>query len=269
MISILYIDDEPWLLEIGKMFLERSGDFHVDTETSARGALAILGQTHYDAIVSDYQMPEMDGISLLKQVRVQFAGIPFILCTGKGREEVVIEAIDNGADSYVQKGGDPTTQFSELSHKIRQAVRRRTVEREIAENRDYLKCIFSSVKAGILVIDATTQRILDINPAAAELIGLPRDQILGKDSHTFVNPTGTASSSITGPGQKGNDADMVLLTSDKRAVPIITYGTRVMLSGKPCLLETFIDTTKRKQVKKTSPAEDGPATEIPAETENR
>ena len=54
MITVLYVDDEPDLLEIGKLFLESSGDFHVDTETSARAALAALGQARYDAIVSDY-----------------------------------------------------------------------------------------------------------------------------------------------------------------------------------------------------------------------
>ena len=43
--------------------------------------------------------------------------IPFIIFTGKGREEVVIEAINSGADSYLQKGGDPRMQFGELGQK--------------------------------------------------------------------------------------------------------------------------------------------------------
>ena len=48
--------------------------------------------------------------------------IPFILFTGRGREEVVIEAINNGVDFYLQKGGDPKAQFAELGHKIKKAV---------------------------------------------------------------------------------------------------------------------------------------------------
>jgi PAS domain S-box-containing protein len=249
MISVLYIDDEPGLLEIGKLFLEHSGDFHVDAETSARAALVRIGQTSYDAIVSDYQMPEMDGISLLKQVRAQFPALPFILYTGRGRQEVIIEAINNGVDSYLEKGGDPDLQFSELAHKIRRAVHIRMAEKELAESRDYLNHIFSSVRAGILVIDATSSMIIDINPAAVDLIGLPRERIVGNNYHTYICPAVKGQQSGADPDLTGDDSDdeKILLTADKRAVPIITYLTRVELSGKPCLLETFIDNTKRKQ----------------------
>ena len=67
MISIFYVDDEPSLLEIGKLFLEQSGQFSVDIITSAPAALALLNSKNYDAIISDYQMPEMDGIEFLKE----------------------------------------------------------------------------------------------------------------------------------------------------------------------------------------------------------
>ena len=128
---ILYIDDEPGLLEIGKLFLEQSGQFSIDIVESASGALTLLNSGNYDAIISDYQMPEMDGIELLKNVRASGNTTPFILFTGRGREEIVIEAINNGADFYLQKGGDPRSQFAELEHKIRQAVQKRMAEDEL------------------------------------------------------------------------------------------------------------------------------------------
>ena len=125
MYSVLYVDDEDILLGLCRFYLERIGDFTLDTASSAPEALEKIKNTPYDAIVSDYQMPGMNGIMFLKEVRSQFADIPFILFTGKGREEIVIEAIDNGADFYIQKGGDPASQFAELAHKIRNAVERR------------------------------------------------------------------------------------------------------------------------------------------------
>jgi len=76
-------------------------------------------------------MPEMDGIAFLKKVRTSGNTIPFILFTGRGREEVVIEAINSGVDFYIQKGGDPMAQFTELTHKIRQAVQKRQAEAEL------------------------------------------------------------------------------------------------------------------------------------------
>jgi PAS domain S-box-containing protein len=128
MMKILYTDDEPTLLEIGKMFLEQSGEMQVETATSADEAIVLLEEHMFDAVVSDYQMPGMDGIEFLKHLRGKKNRTPFILFTGRGREEVVIEAINNGADFYLQKGGDPISQFAELEHKIRLAVERRNAE---------------------------------------------------------------------------------------------------------------------------------------------
>ena len=132
-IQILYVDDEPGLLEIARIFLEKSGEFRVSISTSAREVLGNASIRSYDAIISDYQMPDMDGIAFLKAVREQYGNIPFILFTGRGREEVVIDAINNGADFYIQKGGDPISQFAELSHKIRQSVLMRRTQITLAE----------------------------------------------------------------------------------------------------------------------------------------
>jgi CheY-like chemotaxis protein len=125
MISALYIDDEPALLDLGKIFLERAGDIQIDTALSAPEALVKIRSTQYDVIISDYQMPVMDGIALLKIIRSEYPDLPFIIFTGKGREDVVIEALNSGADHYIQKGGAPKAQFAELNHTIRRAVERK------------------------------------------------------------------------------------------------------------------------------------------------
>ena len=128
MISVLYVDDEEALLDIGKKYLERTGKLKVETTTSPPHALEILSSTAFDVVVSDYQMPEMDGIEFLKHLRATHPKLPFIIFTGKGREEVAIEAFESGADFYLQKGGAPKPQFAELVKKIITAYEHRQGE---------------------------------------------------------------------------------------------------------------------------------------------
>jgi PAS domain S-box-containing protein len=132
--SILYVDDEPAFLDIAGPYLKRSGDLQVDTSSSAKQALKMLHAKKYDAIISDYQMPAMNGIELLKRLRKSGDSIPFIIFTGRSREEIVIQALNEGADFYLQKGADAKPQFVELEHKVKQAIERRRTEQALRES---------------------------------------------------------------------------------------------------------------------------------------
>lgn len=134
MYSILYVDDEPAFLDIAGLYLKRSGDLQVDTSSSAKQALKMLHAKKYDAIISDYQMPAMNGIELLKRLRESGDSIPFIIFTGRSREEIVIQALNEGADFYLQKGADAKPQFVELEHKVKQAIERRRTEQALRES---------------------------------------------------------------------------------------------------------------------------------------
>ena len=133
-ISILLVDDEPLLLDVGRLYLERTPGITVTIAGSAAEALKLFSEESFDAIVSDYQIPEMDGIAFLREVRHRSLAQPFIIFTDKGREDVVIEALNNAADYYVQKGGDPIAQYAELLHKVRRAVRQRRAEAALRKN---------------------------------------------------------------------------------------------------------------------------------------
>jgi PAS domain S-box-containing protein len=142
MLNVLLVDDEPILLELGRSFLERNGEMAVETEVSAEEALRRPDLFVFDAIVADYEMSGMDGIAFLREVRHKDPHIPILIFTGRGREEVVIEAIDNGADFYVQKGGLPQAQFAELIHKIKKAVEQRRVLEELRLDEMRLEALF-------------------------------------------------------------------------------------------------------------------------------
>jgi len=131
MISVLLIDDETDHLETAKEYLEKTGSFSVEICPSAHAALGLLSSKKYDAVVSDYDMPVMTGLDLLKKLKAEGDPTPFIMLTGSGPEHVVIEAFNAGAAYYLKKHPDPEEQFLELSHKIRLAVRKHQERRKL------------------------------------------------------------------------------------------------------------------------------------------
>jgi PAS domain S-box-containing protein len=187
MIHVLYIDDEPDLLDIGKTFLEKDGRFLVDITSSATDALALLESSVYEAIVSDYQMPGMNGIELLRQIRATGNRIPFIIFTGRGREEIVIQALNEGADFYLQKGGTPKPQFTELAHKIWQAIQQRRAEERICEHEHREADILNFLPDATLAID-TSGVVIAWNLAMERLTGVPASAIVGKGNYEYAIP---------------------------------------------------------------------------------
>ena len=168
---VLYVDDEPALLDLTRLFLEKIGGFSVDCALSGSEALDRIAAGQYDAVVSDFQMPGMDGIMLLKKVREARPALPFILFTGRGREEVVVEAINSGVDFYLQKGGDPQAQFVELSHKIRTAIERRTSEKALRESEEQYRSLVETTGTGYVILDKQG-RVITANQEYLRLTGL-------------------------------------------------------------------------------------------------
>jgi PAS domain S-box-containing protein len=184
-LRVLYVDDEPGLLEIGKLFLEIEGAFMVDTLTSARQALEQVKKERYDAIISDYQMPEMDGIAFLRQIKASGNQTPFIIFTGRGREEVVIEALNSGADFYLQKGGEPKSQFAELSHKIQTAVARKRTEKRAKDSERRLYDIINFLPDATFAID-NAGTVIAWNRAMEEMTGAKSSEIVGKGNYEYA-----------------------------------------------------------------------------------
>ncbi len=147
MIRVLMVDDDPIIMELTRTFLEKSGDLKVDTVPSARAAMERLlsEASRYDVVVSDYAMPEMDGITFLKAVRDRDPEIPFILFTGRSREEVAIEALNCGADYYLQKNGGPALMFAQLSHHIQLAADRCRAKRALLESEERYRTFVQNI----------------------------------------------------------------------------------------------------------------------------
>lgn len=120
-------------------------------------------------------------------------------------------------------------------------------EEELADSKEYLNHIFSSVKAGIMVVDAATHEIINVNTAAAQMIGRDEKEIIGKICHQYVCPAQRGRCPITDLHISVDNAERMLITANGRQVPIIKDVIPVTLHGRKCLVESFIDNTERRQ----------------------
>jgi len=256
-IRVLYVDDEADLLDLGKEFLEKSGGFFVDTAISADAARTVMTNRAYDAIVSDYQMPGEDGITFLKSVRGTYGNIPFILFTGRGREEVVIEAIDNGVDFYIQKGGNAGAQFAELAHKIRHAVikhqdalQRKIAEEALRESEAKFSQIFQYNPTVLTLVDITNNVFVDVNNAFVRGTGYSREDIIGKSPESVgIFADSEASGQIQNDLRNGAavSAREVRFRHKNGEIRTCLFSVVVIaMGGKPYSLSSVEDITQRK-----------------------
>ena len=105
-ISVLLVDDDEDFVALASTLLEAESDrIETTTETRPGDALDRVDLDAIDCVVSDYRMPEMDGIEFLETVRGDYPELPFILFTGKGDEEVAKQAISADVSDYMVKDG--------------------------------------------------------------------------------------------------------------------------------------------------------------------
>ena len=104
-LKVLIVDDQKSVRQVTRMTLEEIGVRHIHEAENGTKAIDTASLQPLDLIISDYNMPEMDGLGLLRAVRGHPAArrVPFILVTGRGDKELVVKAAQAGANNYVVK----------------------------------------------------------------------------------------------------------------------------------------------------------------------
>jgi PAS domain S-box-containing protein len=174
-IRVLHVDDDPAFARVTAAHLERGHDgFAVKTARAPSEGLGRLAQGNFDCVVSDYSMPEQNGIEFLETVREAHPELPFILFTGKGSEEVASEAISAGVTDYLQKSLG-AEQYAILANRIRNAVDRATARRERRRHLDAIE----TAREGISILDEDG-RFVYVNRAYADVFGYDPEEMLGE-----------------------------------------------------------------------------------------
>lgn len=119
-IKVLVVDDQNSVRQMTRMTLEEIGFKHIHEAEHGQQAMEIASLQPLDLIISDYNMPVMDGLGLLRAVRGNpvVRKVPFILLTGRGDKELVVKAAQAGVNNYLIKPFTAAT----LREKIEQVM---------------------------------------------------------------------------------------------------------------------------------------------------
>lgn len=188
-IDILHLEDEVQFADLTRAYLENANDrFTIEHVADPQDALERF--TAFDCIVTDYDMPVMNGLEFLQEIRERDRHIPVILFTGKGSEEVASEAISYGVTDYVQKGG--TERYDLLANRIEQAVAEYTTRQFRAATQQDPFTVLERITDAIITLD-DQWRFTYINQAAEEIFGQSAEQLLGESIwETFPEAKDTA-----------------------------------------------------------------------------
>ncbi|MGA3061439.1 MAG: PAS domain S-box protein [Candidatus Bathyarchaeia archaeon] len=186
-IRVLHVDDDPSILELSKLILMDMGNFEIDNACCVDEAFKKLSAGHFDVIISDYEMPQKDGLQFLSELRKQDNNIPFILFTGKGREEVAIKALNLGADGYINKQGSPETVYGELAHGIRTSFRHRKSNELLRKSQAELNAIVYNAPIGIATSDSN-MLFKSANVAFCRIVGYSEDELQKRSFRDITYP---------------------------------------------------------------------------------
>ncbi|MFX0061958.1 MAG: PAS domain S-box protein [Candidatus Hermodarchaeota archaeon] len=193
-VTVLFIDDETDFLDLAKHYLvSQESNLVVETCLVPQEALNLIEMNRYDVIVADYQMPELNGLEILRELRKKGDQTPFIILTAHGREEIIIQALNLGADYYLPKDINLKRVFMELKHIILRAAEKSRVrlEKHYAEkarlaSEELFSTIFKDSPIGILLYDSKG-KFLDANKASLAIYGVSSSKNL-REFQLFNNP---------------------------------------------------------------------------------
>ncbi|WP_251331503.1 PAS domain S-box protein [Haloplanus pelagicus] len=172
MMEVLHVDDEPDFADLTAMFLEREDhQFTVETATTADSGLERIDDRRPDCVVSDYNMPGMNGFEFLQAVRERYPDLPFILFTGKGSESIASDAISAGVTDYLQKGSG-TERYELLANRIRNAVQARREAQRVDRQRQLTRLTEFAGDTGGWELDRESGTVL-LTAGTRRIIGHP------------------------------------------------------------------------------------------------
>jgi two-component system, NtrC family, response regulator AtoC len=158
--SLLIVEDEKTSREGLRAALEERFDVYVAEDASS--AMRLLAEENFDVLLTDFRLPNDDGMKLIRHAKALPKAPVCILMTAYGSEELAVEAMKNGADDYIAKG---RLQIDELEMRIARALKTRSLETEVVTLKQQIHSKFGL--ENIIGSTAAMQEVLDLVRAVA------------------------------------------------------------------------------------------------------
>jgi len=234
-IRVLHVDDDPSVGELTKTLLEQVDEqFSVVTETTVVEGLNRLDDD-FDCVISDYDMPNTNGIEFLEIVRERYPDLPFVLFTGKGSEEVASEAISKGVTDYMQKGSN-TDSYEVLANRVRNAVEQYRTQQQFWNALTWYQRLVEQDLTGVFIVQ--DRAFIYVNERFANLFGYTQAELVGTSPVAIASgpEDETAIRNVLATSHDGTDTFATEFTAqraDGTDIPVEIHGGSIRYEDDP------------------------------------
>lgn len=255
--KVLVVDNEPEALGFSKKVLGEEQGFEVETSSSTADALEKLALTRFDAVVTEWKTPTIDGLAILSWLRSKIAPVVSVVLTSRSSEDSAICALNNGSNLYLRKGADIRAQYNQIAEAIRENTRsredanRHLIDDALRAGEETYKTFFETTGTATVIINEDSTIYL-ANQEFEKMSGYRKDEVEGKMKWTdLVSPEdldrvyGYHVARMADPAAAPRTYEF--RARDKEGNPKFALATVAVIPGSKRTLVSIVDLTERRR----------------------
>jgi PAS domain S-box-containing protein len=252
-ISLLHVDsDEDFLSMASRLIRERTDSMNVNSVSSVEEAQEFLDENNVDCVLCDYEMPDIDGLEFLNEVRKDYPKLPFILLTGKGSEDLASEAISKGVTDYIRKE-EFTRKEGIVCNRIENVVEKQRAQNALQESEEKYRTLIEQTQSAIYIYRGT--EFLYFNQKVIEITGYSKNELYQINPFELIHPDDKENVKRRAEKRaKGEDAEKTyeakIVTKNGEARHCKFSVRKTIYNGEEAFLGSVVDITEQKENQK-------------------
>jgi len=252
-VRILYVDDYPLDRELVRdALVKESGGFEVVEAASREEFEKALSQESFDLVLSDFNILGFEGLQVLEVIHKKKPGLPVIIVTGTGSEEVAADAIKLGAADYVIKTPKHIQHLPHIIHGILEKehleAERKRAEGDLRESKELLSLIMqnSPIYTFLKQVTPSESRMLMASENHLELFGIPGSKMAGKTMEEIF-PADLAARMTAEDHSVVDTGNAIKISEEVNGRSYTTFKFPITMGDKKLLAGYSVDITENKR----------------------